>query len=60
VTGKTTASANSGQTASQLLWSGSDPITWGSVAWNSVAWNSVAWNSVAWNSVAWNSAYWGE
>jgi serine protease AprX len=65
VTGKTTASANTGQTASQLLWSGSDPITWGSVAWNSVAWNSVAWNSVAWNSVAWNSvawnsAYWGE
>jgi len=50
--------ANTGLTASQLLWTGSDPITWGSVAWNSVAWNSVAWNSVAWNSVAWNSVAW--
>jgi len=65
VTGSTTESANTGLTASQLLWSGTDPITWGSVAWNSVAWNSVAWNSVAWNSVAWNSVawnsmYWGQ
>lgn len=64
VTGTSTASANTGQLASQLLWSGTEPITWSSVAWNSVAWNSVAWNSVAWNSVAWNSvawnsAYWG-
>ncbi len=54
----TTESANTGITASQLLWTGSEPITWGSVAWNSVAWNSVAWNSVAWNSVAWNSVAW--
>jgi serine protease AprX len=64
VTGTTTTSANTGQTASQLLWSGTEPVTWPSVAWNSVnwnavAWNSVAWNSVAWNSVAWNSMYWG-
>ena len=58
VTGSTTQSANTGQIASLLLWSGSDPVTWGSVAWNSVAWNSVAWNSVAWNSVAWNSVAW--
>ncbi len=58
VTGTTTQNANTGLTASQLLWTGSDPITWGSVAWNSVAWNSVAWNSVAWNSVAWNSVAW--
>ncbi len=58
VTGTSTASANTGQTASQLLWSGSTPVTWSSVAWNSVAWNSVAWNSVAWNSVAWNSVAW--
>ncbi|UCH58691.1 MAG: S8 family serine peptidase [Anaerolineales bacterium] len=58
VTGSTTQNANTGLTASQLLWSGSDPVTWGSVAWNSVAWNSVAWNSVAWNSVAWNSVAW--
>jgi serine protease AprX len=54
----TTGSANTGINASQLLWGGPDPITWGSVAWNSVAWNSVAWNSVAWNSVAWNSVAW--
>jgi serine protease AprX len=54
----TLESANSGLMASQLLWTGDDPVTWGSVAWNSVAWNSVAWNSVAWNSVAWNSVAW--
>jgi serine protease AprX len=54
----TTQSANTSLIASQLLWTGSEPITWGSVAWNSVAWNSVAWNSVAWNSVAWNSVAW--
>ena len=58
VTGSTTESANTGQTASQLLWSGDNPVAWDSVAWNSVAWNSVAWNSVAWNSVAWNSVAW--
>ncbi|MEZ4684355.1 MAG: RICIN domain-containing protein [Caldilineaceae bacterium] len=44
--------------ASQLLWSGSNPITWGSVSWNSVSWNSVSWNSVSWNSVSWNSVSW--
>jgi serine protease AprX len=58
VKGTTTETANSGIMASQLLSTGSQPITWGSVAWNSVAWNSVAWNSVAWNSVAWNSVAW--
>jgi serine protease AprX len=58
VIGNSTESANTGITASQLLWSGDDPVTWESVAWNSVAWNSVAWNSVAWNSVAWNSVAW--
>jgi serine protease AprX len=58
VTSDSTESANIGVEASQLLWTGSEPIVWGSVAWNSVAWNSVAWNSVAWNSVAWNSVAW--
>jgi serine protease AprX len=58
ITTPTTESANTGLTASQLLWTGDEPVTWGSVAWNSVAWNSVAWNSVAWNSVAWNSVAW--
>ncbi len=58
VTGTSSESANTGLVASQLLWSGDDPVSWDSVAWNSVAWNSVAWNSVAWNSVAWNSVAW--
>lgn len=51
-------SANTGLQASQLLWSGSSPVDWGSVNWNSVNWNSVNWNSVNWNSVNWNSVNW--
>ncbi len=51
-------SANTGLPASQMLWSGNNPITWGSVSWNSVSWNSVSWNSVSWNSVSWNSVSW--
>jgi serine protease AprX len=58
LTTPTTESANTGTTASQLLWTGSDPINWGSVNWNSVNWNSVNWNSVNWNSVNWNSVNW--
>ena len=58
VKGTTTQSANTGIKASQLLTSGSTPITWNSVGWNSVGWNSVGWNSVGWNSVGWNSDYW--
>lgn len=58
VHGSTTASANTGLTASQLLWSGPEAVTWGSVSWNSVSWNSVSWNSVSWNSVSWNSVSW--
>ncbi len=54
----TTQSANTGLAASQLLWTGSDPVTWNSVNWNSVNWNSVNWNSVNWNSVNWNSVNW--
>jgi serine protease AprX len=65
VTGTSTQSANTGVTPSQLLTTGSTPITWGSVGWNSVGWNSVGWNyvgwnSVGWNSVGWNSDYWGQ
>lgn len=60
VNGTTTHSANIGVQASQLLWTGSQPVTWGSVNWNSVNWNSVNWNSVNWNSVNWNSDYWGQ
>ncbi len=55
---QSTQSANTGLQASQLLSSGSNPITWGSVSWNSVSWNSVSWNSVSWNSVSWNSVSW--
>ncbi len=58
LTTSTTASANTGITASQLLWTGNDPINWNSVNWNSVNWNSVNWNSVNWNSVNWNSVNW--
>jgi serine protease AprX len=58
LTNITTESANTGIEASQLLWTGEDPVTWDSVSWNSVGWNSVGWNSVGWNSVAWNSVAW--
>jgi serine protease AprX len=58
VNGTTTQSANTGIAASHLLWTGSRPVTWGSVDWNSVDWNSVDWNSVDWNSVDWNSVDW--
>ena len=58
VNGNSTASANTGVPASQLLWSGTQPVAWNSVSWNSVSWNSVSWNSVSWNSVSWNSVSW--
>jgi serine protease AprX len=58
VNGTTTESANAGLPASQLLWSGTEPVIWSSVNWNSVNWNSVNWNSVNWNSVNWNSVNW--
>jgi hypothetical protein len=54
VNGATTESANTGLKASNLLSSGTQPITWGSVGWNSVGWNSVGWNSVGWNSDYWD------
>jgi serine protease AprX len=58
VTGTTTESANTGIVASQLLWTGSDPVTWDSVSWNSVSWSSVSWSSVSWSSVSWSSVSW--
>lgn len=54
----TSESANTNILPSQLLTTGSNPITWSSVGWNSVGWNSVGWNSVGWNSVGWNSVGW--
>jgi len=58
VQGSTMDSANTGLLVSELLWTGADHITWGTVSWNSVSWNSVSWNSVSWNSVSWNSVSW--
>src|SRR5690606_11484751 len=58
VNATSTEAANVGLQASQLLWTGSEPINWTSVNWNSVNWNSVNWNSVNWNSVNWNSVNW--
>ena len=58
VNGSSTQSANTGLRPSQLLWTGSNPVSWNSVNWNSVNWNSVNWNSVNWNSVNWNSVNW--
>jgi serine protease AprX len=64
VNGTSTSSSNTGIAASRLLWTGSQPITWGTANWNSANWNSVNWSSVNWNSinwnlVNWNSDYWG-
>ena len=59
VHGTTTSSANTGIEASQLLWTGSDPINWNSVNWGSVNWGSVNWGSVNWGSVNWGSVNWG-
>jgi serine protease AprX len=58
IKGTTTKSANTGQSASRLLWTGGHPITWGSVNWDSVNWDSVNWDSVNWDSVNWDSVNW--
>ncbi|RME45262.1 MAG: hypothetical protein D6791_11205 [Chloroflexi bacterium] len=50
--------ANTGYEASQLLWTGSDPVQWNSVNWDSVNWDSVNWDSVNWGSVNWDSVNW--
>jgi serine protease AprX len=44
VYGTTIQSANTGLKASNLLTTGSAPITWNSVGWNSVGWNSDYWD----------------
>ena len=59
VKGTTTQTANTGLTASELLWNGSDPVNWSSVQWGSVQWGSVQWGSVQWGSVQWGTDYWG-
>jgi serine protease AprX len=55
---ETTESANTNILPSQLLTTGSEPITWGSIGWNSIGWNSIGWNSIGWNSIGWNSIGW--
>jgi hypothetical protein len=45
-----TGSSNTGMTASRMLWTGANPLTWGSANWNSANWNSANWNSANWNS----------
>ncbi len=59
LTTSTTESANVGTEASQLLWTGTDPVNWDSVNWGSVNWGSVNWGSVNWGSVNWGSVNWG-
>jgi len=54
----TTESANTGTMPSQLLYTGTDPITWNGVGWDSVGWNTVGWNTVGWNTVGWNTVGW--
>ena len=58
VQGTSTESANIGLPASQLLSSGSEPVTWNAVSWNAVSWNAVSWNAVSWNAVSWNAVSW--
>jgi len=58
VHGTSTQSANTGTLPSQLLTTGSEPISWGSIGWNSIGWNSIGWNSIGWNSIGWNSIGW--
>jgi len=65
VKGTTSKSANTGSMPSQLLSTGSQPVSWGSVGWESVGWESVGWESVGWESVGWESVgwesdYWGK
>jgi len=48
LTNTTSGSANTNVQPSQLLTTGTNPITFGSVGWNSVGWNSVGWNSDYW------------
>ena len=64
VTGTTTQTANTGTTASQLLWTGDSPpnwdsMQWGSMQWGSLSWDSVNWSSMQWGSMQWGSDYWG-
>jgi serine protease AprX len=51
-------SANTGIPASQMLWTGSRPLAWGSANWDSANWDSANWDSANWDSANWTSANW--
>jgi serine protease AprX len=57
VNSTTTASANTGIPPSQVLTTGSQPVTW--TTWNSANWSSANWSSANWSSANWSSDYWG-
>ena len=59
VKGNTTQTANTGTTASQLLWTGPNPSNWDSMQWGSMQWGSMQWGSVNWSSMQWGSMQWG-
>lgn len=59
VHGTSTESANTGTRINDLLFTGTEPVQWGSVNWGSVNWGSVNWGSVNWGSVNWGSVNWG-
>jgi serine protease AprX len=54
-----TAKANVGLIPSQLLATGSNPITSSSANWSSANWSSANWSSANWSSANWSSTYWG-
>lgn len=53
LTAATTASANTGQTVSQLLWPDNQAVTWTSSQWSTVQWYRGLWNSSQWSTVQW-------
>ncbi len=60
VYGTTAETTNTGTLPSQLLTTGSEPITWGSAGWNSAGWNTAGWNTAGWNTAGWNTDYWDQ
>jgi hypothetical protein len=52
VNSTTSASANTGIPPSQVLTTGSQPVTW-------TTWSSANWSSANWSSANWSSDYWG-
>lgn len=55
---KTTESANTKTQASQLLWTGRQPLTWDSTSWNSANWGAANWGAANWGAANWGSDWW--